>query len=88
MDKTEIEGKLRSFIEQTFPREGAPLQNSTDLLEDWFVDSFGIIETVMFLEQAFAVSVGRADVQAVNFKSIDALTALVLERTATQDATR
>ncbi len=82
MTRTEIEGQLRGFIEETFPQPGARVQNSTDLLKDWFVDSFGIIETVMFLEQTFGVSVARADIHGDNFKNIDTLTALVLERSA------
>ena len=47
------------------------------MLDDWFVDSFGIIEVVMFLEKSFGVKVSRADINTANFGNIDALSEFV-----------
>lgn len=44
------------------------------------MDSFGIVETVMFLEQEFGIKVARADVNAANFENIASLAAFVAQR--------
>jgi acyl carrier protein len=46
------------------------------------VDSFGIVETVMFLEQEFGIRIARADVHAANFQNIAALAEFVGRRLA------
>ena len=46
------------------------------------MDSFGIIETVMFLESTFDVRITRADVNGANFKNIATLAAFVVARRA------
>jgi acyl carrier protein len=80
MELDQIEEKIREFIESEFPNPGEKLENTTNLLEDWFVDSFGIINTLMFLENAFGVNVDRADITPGNFKSVHTLSLLVQGR--------
>ena len=78
MEREQISGKIRQFFESSFPQAGSQLNNSTDLLREWFVDSFGIIETVLFLEEKFGVQLNRADISAENFGSVDTLTDFVM----------
>ncbi|PIR00587.1 MAG: acyl carrier protein [Nitrospinae bacterium CG11_big_fil_rev_8_21_14_0_20_45_15] len=80
MELDQIEEKIRGFIESEFPNSGEELENTTNLLEDWFVDSFGIINTLMFLENEFGVNVDRADITPGNFKSVHTLSLLVQGR--------
>ena len=80
MDRHEISVKLKSFIETEFPNQGMELGESTNLLEEWFVDSLGIIETAFFMESTFGIKVSRADVNGANFESIATLTAFVAGR--------
>ena len=80
MTKSEIAGRLKSFLETELYNQGVPLTETTDLLEEWFVDSIGIIETVLFIETQFGISVQRADINGVNFKSIAALSEFVEQR--------
>ena len=80
MEKLEILGSLKSFIEAEFPNQGFVLQESTNLLEDWFVDSLGIMETVLFMETEFGIDVTRADINPANFQTLVALTDFVMGR--------
>ncbi len=82
MTNDQIRDRIREFLATTFPAAGVELTDETDLLEEWFVDSLGIVQTVMFLEQTFGIQVGRADIDAVNFRSVASLAALVEARLA------
>ncbi len=53
------------------------------MLENWFVDSFGIIETVMFLESSFGIKVSRADINGSNFENIASLSDFVVGQLST-----
>lgn len=74
MNKDEIKSKVYTFLTDEFPNEGIELKDSTDLLQEWFIDSLGIINTIMFLESEFNISVARAEINGDNFKSLDTLT--------------
>ena len=64
MQLAEIKSKLKDFFEQEFPDSGTTLSDNTNLLNDWFVDSFGIVSTTLFLEQNF-VSKSRARISTL-----------------------
>ena len=53
------------------------LTNTTHLLDDWFLDSLGIVVTVLFLESNFKIKFSRADINGAAFASIDSLTDIV-----------
>lgn len=80
MTEAAIAGRLQAFYCAVFPHPGRRLELDTDLLNEWFVDSFGVIQTVQFLEDSFGVSVTRVEINAVNFSSIRTLAALVLRK--------
>jgi acyl carrier protein len=75
-----IAAQLRGFYNEVFPHPGRQLHDDTDLLNEWFVDSFGVIQTVQFLEDNFAVTVTRGEINANNFHSIRALAGFVLSK--------
>jgi acyl carrier protein len=82
LDHAAVVGRLKEFLEATFPNPGVQLTSSTPLLNDWFLDSIGIIETVLHLETEFGIPVSRADINAANFRDLDALATLVVGRLA------
>lgn len=82
MDASEISECIQCFLEREFPNEGVALALDTNLLEDWFIDSLGITETVLFLESSFGIRLSRADISGENFKDIESLSALVTRRSA------
>ncbi len=80
MDKGEIAEQIRTFLETEFPNPGVRLTDTTLLLEEWFVDSMAIVETVLFLEKRFGVRIGRRDINGVHFRTVATLAELVSER--------
>ena len=77
MSEAEIAAKLHAYYVRVFPHPGRSLEADTDLLLEWFVDSFGVIQTVQFIEDCFGVSVKRGEINASNFHSIRALAGFV-----------
>ena len=77
MTEAEIAAKLHAFLVAAYPHLGRLLALDTDLLNDWYVDSFGIIQTVQFIEDNFAITVARADIDVANFHSVRSLAAYV-----------
>ena len=80
MDQQSIATKLTEFLEWRFPNDGVELAPDTHLLEDWFVDSLGIVETVIFIEDEFGVTVSRADINGEIFRDVASLSAFVASR--------
>lgn len=80
MTNNEIASALTTFLQQEFPNQGVTLTDSTDLLREWFVDSLGIIETVLFLEKTFGIDIARADINGSNFRDIAALSGFIATR--------
>lgn len=79
MEFSEIASRIKTFIEREFPNPGMALTDSTDLLEDWFVDSFGIVNTTLFLENHFGIEIRRADINAATFRNIQTLSHYVAD---------
>ncbi len=77
MNRKQISNRLRDFLKKEFPNDGVELTDSTDLLGEYFVDSLGIVSTVLFLENSFQIEVARADINGTNFKNIDTLSEFV-----------
>ena len=80
MNRSEIVNKLEDFLRQEFPNQGVELTEHTDLLGEWFVDSLGIIETVLYLEKTFGVDIKRADINGDNFMNLASLSDFVASR--------
>ena len=80
MNQLEIIEDLKAFLRQEFPNQGVDLTETTDLLGEWFVDSLGIIETVLYLEQTFGIDIKRADINGDNFRDLQTLSEFVVSR--------
>jgi acyl carrier protein len=80
MDETAKE--IETFIVEEITGEQAEnsLRHDEDLLSAELIDSLGITELVTFLEGRFGIKVDDADLTADNFRTIDAIAALVVER--------
>lgn len=82
MNSEDIATRIRNFLTEEFPNEAVELVDDTNLLEDWFVDSLGITEILLFLESSFDIRLTRADVNGENFKDIRSISVLVSRRLA------
>ena len=76
-----IKKQIHTFLNDEFPNDAVELSDETDLLSEWFVDSLGIINMIMFLETEFNMSVSRPEINGDNFKSISTIANYVKNKT-------
>ena len=74
-----IRAKLREFVIDNFLMgdPNADLVDSDSFLDTGVVDSTGMLELVMFLEQNFSLQISDQELLPENFDSIDRLVAFV-----------
>ena len=70
-----IEALIRTYILENFlyTDDDEQLKNDDSFLETGIVDSTGVVELVMFVEDTFAIEVPDEDVVPENFDSVEAL---------------
>lgn len=69
------ESVIRAFVLENFlyTDNGDSLQDDASFLEEGIVDSTGVLELVMFVEQQFAFDVEDDDILPENFDSVQRL---------------
>jgi len=80
VDRSQIIAHIKNFLQQTAPSPGIAVTEDTSLLDGWFIDSLGIVQTVIFLEQTFGCEIRPADINAENFDTVDTLAAYVMNQ--------
>jgi acyl carrier protein len=73
-----IEVRIREFMLQHFPlarKSGLPIGQK--FLESGMVDSLGILDLVLFLEQEFGLQVSDEELSPENFDSLEAVSTFV-----------
>ncbi|MBC8285487.1 MAG: acyl carrier protein [Nitrospinae bacterium] len=80
MLSNEIKLELKEFFKREFPNPGIDLKDDTNLLDDWFIDSFGIVNTTLFLEQRFGIEISRSDINPATFRNIEILSKFIADR--------
>jgi acyl carrier protein len=75
----EVEGMIRAYIAENmlFTDNGYPYSDSASFLEEGIVDSMGIMELVMFVEENFHITVEDEELVPDNFDSVSRLAAYV-----------
>ncbi len=76
----ENKAKIREFIGKHI--RGHELQDDEDIFASGFVNSMFAMQLVQFVETAFGVAVENEDLEIDNFRSVDAIAALVERKTA------
>lgn len=76
-DSTSVNVKkdVRQFLSEHFPTH--KFQDEEDIFGLGFVNSLFAMQLVLFIEDAFQITVEDEDLQLDNFRSINALTRLV-----------
>jgi acyl carrier protein len=79
----EIEGQLRRFINDNFMSPGVKgsLKDDTSLLEEGIVDSTGVLNLVMFIEETFGIQVKDEELVPENLDSLNKIVAFVEKKT-------
>lgn len=80
MNAEEIKKKISVFLLEKIPNQGLELKDDTDLLNEWFLDSLGIINTIMFLEMEFSISVARSEINGDNFTNLNTLSEYIISK--------
>lgn len=70
-----IENKIKEYIAKNllFNNDGYTYPDEASFLEEGIVDSQGVMELVMFVEEEFKVTVDDEDITPDNFDSISLL---------------
>ncbi|MGA9304877.1 MAG: acyl carrier protein [Candidatus Sulfotelmatobacter sp.] len=70
MQTTDIEQEIRSFIAESFLMSGSDALNEDTPLLGNVIDSTGVIELIVFVQQRFTISVEDEEVMTDNFGSV------------------
>ena len=75
----DVENKIRDFIVHKImlKKDVSVLGLDDPLLETGIINSFGIVETVSFIEKEFGITIGDPDIVPENFDSVRAIMNLV-----------
>ncbi|MEW5754797.1 MAG: acyl carrier protein [Pseudomonadota bacterium] len=84
MEAKHIEQQLRGYILENllFTKDQSVLKNETSLLESGVVDSTGILEVIMFLENHFGIKVEDEEMIPENLDSINSIVSYVQRKRA------
>jgi acyl carrier protein len=85
---TSTEKTIRDFLleEILYDKQLADLGPEDLLLEDSLLDSIGILQTVMFCEQNFGISIPEEELLPDNFQNLRAIAQLVERQLADKRA--
>ncbi|HET8841631.1 MAG TPA: acyl carrier protein [Ktedonobacteraceae bacterium] len=75
-----IETQIRTFLAKYF--QNVELQNDQDIFALGFVNSLFAMQLVMFVEKEFSISIEDEDLDIDNFRTIQAIIALIERKTA------
>jgi acyl carrier protein len=82
MHTTDIEHEIRGFLVETFLfGRNEELRNDAPLM-DKVIDSHGVVELVVFLQERFALRVEDEEVTTDNLDSVDKAVAFVARKLA------
>jgi acyl carrier protein len=77
---TELERDVRGFISDNFILDGADLAGDASLTQQGVLDSMGVLELIMFVEERFGVKIPDEDTLPENLDSVDRIVAYVQGR--------
>ncbi|MEJ2737797.1 MAG: acyl carrier protein [Anaerolineae bacterium] len=74
-----VEERIRAYIAENilFSNNGYPHSDEASFLEEGIVDSMGIMELVMFVEEQFGITVEDEELVPDNFDSVSRLAAYI-----------
>ncbi len=75
-----IEHDVREFISENFILDGEQLEADASLTRRGVLDSMGVLELIMFIEERFEVKVPDEDTVPENFDSIERIVRYLNDR--------
>lgn len=80
MERQEILQKVLAFLSQKHANDETSFVASTRLSETGLIDSFAVLEVVMFLEENYGLTLSRADLKYI--ETPETITTLILNKQA------
>lgn len=82
MENTQIAAELRQFIRQRYgvPETDPDFNDDADLFNYGYIDSFGAVDLIAFIERQFAIKFTNADWVAFPLSTINQITSFVVKR--------
>lgn len=79
MMTNDLKTNIRGFIVENFlfGDTSVVIEDTTSLIDNGYVDSTGVLELVMHLEQSFGIKVADSDIVPANLDSVGAIAAYV-----------
>lgn len=79
-----VEDQIKGYVADNFlfTDNGYPLTEDVSFLEEGIIDSTGVLELVMFVEETFNVTVEDDEILPGNFDSVAQLAAYIRRKTA------
>jgi acyl carrier protein len=80
----DVKDQIRHYVVENllFGSDGIALQDNTSFLKEGIVDSTGVVELVLFVEETFGIEVDDDDIVPDNFDSIGNLATYITRRRA------
>ncbi len=80
MTREELKGRIHHYIVENFLFGADEVDDDAPLIDEGILDSTGVLEMVVFLDEELGVSVSDEEVLPERFESVNALTAFAAER--------
>lgn len=77
----QIEDRVREFITENFFVDANAIEGDASLVGSGVIDSTGVMEIILFLEESFDIQLPDEDAVPANLDSIDNLTRYIHGRT-------
>lgn len=86
----DIEQDIRAFIAENFimDEDGDELERDTSLTQSGVLDSMGVLELIMFIEERFGIEVPDEDTLPENLDSVERIAGYVRSRLETPEGAR
>ena len=81
----EIKRKIRTFIGAAI--KGHELQDDDDIFSSGFINSLFAVQLVLFVEEEFQITIENEDLELENFRSVNAITQLVMRKSEMTEST-
>lgn len=88
IDTADIRRMIHDYIVGNFLFDTGDVTDDASLIDEGILDSTGVLEMVLFVEEQLGVTVADDEVLPQNFGSIDALTDFVSRRLGNQELGR
>jgi len=75
MTEISVAAQLQSFVEGRFPQSS--IATDQDIFSLGYINSLFAMELVMFIERTFSVTVPNEELRIDNFRTVEAMSALV-----------